>query len=203
MLRYGGKTHNEPVWSRPHRRRSASGLPDHRPARNILRGPGGRIIRRTHPMDSLPRRTRPARWLLAIPLFYAAFGPGEPARGQTSPPRREPSTPSTKRREPGEPARGAKEDAKARNRKAQAPAAGKAQEPRREPSEAFKQSIRQTLEKRRQRRARRAGARGLDEIRPVGAIVPWPMPPALIIRQTPDVHGEVNSLLGPLRRSMH
>ena len=29
---------------------------------------------------------------------------------------------------------------------------------------------------------------GPDDLRPVGAIVPWPMPPALIIRQTPEVH---------------
>ena len=40
----------------------------------------------------------------------------------------------------------------------------------------------------------------LDDVRPIGAIVPWPMPPALIIRQTPEVHGEVNSLLGQLRK---
>ena len=36
---------------------------------------------------------------------------------------------------------------------------------------------------------------------PVGAIVPWPMPPALIVRQTPQVHDEVGSLLDVLRRS--
>ena len=34
----------------------------------------------------------------------------------------------------------------------------------------------------------------------VGAIVPWPMPPALIIRHTREVHGEVDSLLYGLRR---
>ena len=34
----------------------------------------------------------------------------------------------------------------------------------------------------------------------VGAIVPWPMPPALIIRHTREVHGEVGSLLYGLRR---
>jgi hypothetical protein len=56
------------------------------------------------------------------------------------------------------------------------------------------------VEKRRQRRARRAQAQGSDDMRPVGAIVPWPMPPALIIRQTPQVHDEVGSLLDKLRR---
>jgi hypothetical protein len=161
-------------------------------------------------MQSLPRRRRSARCLLAILLFYAALGRGEPARGQTSPPRQDSAPSTTKRRERSEPAR-PKKDARAGDRKAQKPpagkaekpAAGKAQEPRREPSEAFQQSIKQTLEKRRQRRARRGAAQGLDAARPVGAIVPWPMPPALIIRQTPDVHGEVDSLLGQLRRSMH
>jgi hypothetical protein len=41
---------------------------------------------------------------------------------------------------------------------------------------------------------------GLDGARPIGAIVPWPMPPALIIRHTPEVHGEVDSLVGRLRK---
>ena len=74
-------------------------------------------------------------------------------------------------------------------------------EPRREPSEAYKESLRKTLEKRRQRRVQRAQTQGIDEAQPIGAIVPWPMPPALIIRQTPEVHREVESLLGQLRRS--
>ncbi len=86
--------------------------------------------------------------------------------------------------------------------KAKPQVAAKAEEPRREPSEAYKESLRKTLERRRQRRARLSQAQGLDVERPVGAIVPWPMPPALIIRQTPEVHGEVDSLLGQLRRSM-
>ena len=33
----------------------------------------------------------------------------------------------------------------------------------------------------------------------VGAIVPWPMPPTLIIRHTAEVHGEIEGLLGLLR----
>jgi hypothetical protein len=84
--------------------------------------------------------------------------------------------------------------------KDQTAAAAKVQPPRREPSQAYRDSIRKTLEKRRQRRARRALGPGLDGARPIGAIVPWPMPPALIIRHTPEVHGELDSLLGGLRR---
>jgi hypothetical protein len=68
------------------------------------------------------------------------------------------------------------------------------------PSPEFQEGIRKTVERRRQRRARRAQAMGTAEARPPGAIVPWPMPPALIIRQTPEVHGEIDSLLGQLRR---
>lgn len=82
----------------------------------------------------------------------------------------------------------------------EARAAVNAQEPRARPSESFQESIRKTVEKRRQRRARRAGGQGLGVPRPVGAIVPWPMPPALIVRQTPQVHEEVDSLLGGLRQ---
>ena len=36
-------------------------------------------------------------------------------------------------------------------------------------------------------------------VAPVGQIEMWPMPPALIIRQTPEAHGEINSLLRMLR----
>lgn len=40
----------------------------------------------------------------------------------------------------------------------------------------------------------------MDDAMAVGAIVPWPMPPALIIRHTPQVHDEIESLLGLLRK---
>jgi hypothetical protein len=68
-----------------------------------------------------------------------------------------------------------------------------------EPSAAYQESMRRTVEKRRQRRARRQQNAG-DATGAVGAIVPWPMPPALIIRHTAQVHGEVDSLLYGLRR---
>jgi hypothetical protein len=59
--------------------------------------------------------------------------------------------------------------------------------------------MRRTVERRRQRRARLQQNAG-NTAQAVGAIVPWPMPPALIIRQTREVHGEVGSLVYGLRR---
>jgi hypothetical protein len=61
-----------------------------------------------------------------------------------------------------------------------------------EPSEEYKQGLRKTLERRRQRR--QAGATRAD-----GMIVPYPMPPAVIIRQTSDTHDEIQALLNMLR----
>ena len=77
-------------------------------------------------------------------------------------------------------------------------AAREAGQPRKEPSEAYRESIRQTVEKRRQRRANRG--QGMGDSRPVGAIVPWSMPPVLIIRHSSEVHVEIESLLGLLRK---
>jgi hypothetical protein len=62
-----------------------------------------------------------------------------------------------------------------------------------EPSPAYKASLRRTLEKRRERRQARPAP-------PLGTIVPWPMPPALVIRQTPEVHDQIDDLLWLLRR---
>jgi hypothetical protein len=63
------------------------------------------------------------------------------------------------------------------------------------PSPAYKAELRKTLEQRRQRRARQGGSPAPN------SIVPWPMPPSLIIRATPDIHDEVQSLFWLLRRS--
>ena len=71
-------------------------------------------------------------------------------------------------------------------------------QPRVVPSEAYRESIRQTVERRRQRRANRGP--GTGDPRPIGAIVPWLMPPALIIRHTPQVHDEIENLLELLRK---
>ena len=59
---------------------------------------------------------------------------------------------------------------------------------------AFQAELRKTLEQRRARRTR-------SRVRPPNVIVPWLMPPALIIRATPEVHDEVQSLFWLLRRS--
>lgn len=70
--------------------------------------------------------------------------------------------------------------------------------PRNEPSEAHRESLRRTIELRRQRRSKQG--QGIAGASPVGGIVPWPMPPALVIRHTPRVHDEIGSFLGLLRR---
>ena len=71
-------------------------------------------------------------------------------------------------------------------------------QPRNEPSQAYRESIRRTVERRRERRANRGQAVG--DTRPVGGVVPWPMPPALVIRHTPQVHDEIDSFLRLLRK---
>jgi hypothetical protein len=70
--------------------------------------------------------------------------------------------------------------------------------PRNEPSETYRESIRRTVERRRERRANRG--QGTSDSRPIGGIVPWPMPPALVIRHTSEVHDEIDSFLRLLRK---
>jgi hypothetical protein len=65
--------------------------------------------------------------------------------------------------------------------------------PAAEPSPEFQAGLRRTAELRKQRRRDRTP-------QPVGVIVPYPSPPALIIRHRPEVHHEVRSLLDLLRR---
>jgi hypothetical protein len=69
---------------------------------------------------------------------------------------------------------------------------------RKGPSPEYQESIRRTVERRRERRARRG--QGASGSVPAGAIVPWPMPPALIIRQTRETHDEIDSFLGLIRK---
>jgi hypothetical protein len=59
------------------------------------------------------------------------------------------------------------------------------------PSEEYEAGLRRTLELKRQRRG---GSRAQP-----GVIVPYPMPPALIIRQTRENHDEIGALLDLLR----
>jgi hypothetical protein len=63
-----------------------------------------------------------------------------------------------------------------------------------EPSPQYKAALRRTLELRRERRQARVATPA-----PVGVIVPYPMPPALIIRQTRENHEEIGALLWLLR----
>lgn len=150
-------------------------------------------------MDSRSRRIARAGALLAGWLIGAVVE----ARGQESPP----DAGAPKRKADGAPGQrqgtakaGPKKGAaKAGPKKEAAKAAGE-KAPRREPPEDFQEGIRKTVERRRQRRARQAQALGTSDAQPPGAIAPWPMPPALIIRQTPEVHDEIDSLLGQLRR---
>jgi hypothetical protein len=65
--------------------------------------------------------------------------------------------------------------------------------PAAEPSPEFRAGLRRTAELRKQRRRDRT-------TQPAGVIVPYPFPPALIIRHTPEVHHEVKGLLDLLRR---
>jgi len=128
---------------------------------------------------------------LLLGMFFAATGD---AQAQTPPSGQGRSTTS----QSGAAAAPAGADRRGAN---PAPAAGPARgpaRPRNEPSEAYRESIRRTLELRRQRRANRG--QGMGDSRPIGGIVPWPMPPALIIRHTPQVHGEIDSFLGLLRK---
>ncbi|MFO0908588.1 MAG: hypothetical protein U0794_09530 [Isosphaeraceae bacterium] len=60
-----------------------------------------------------------------------------------------------------------------------------------EPSPEYRASLRRTLELRRARRVASAA--------PVGRIETFPMPPALVIRQTRERHDEIGSLLDLLR----
>jgi len=62
-----------------------------------------------------------------------------------------------------------------------------------EPSAEYRAVLRRTLELRKARRSARTAE-------PIGQIVPFPLPPTLIIRHTREVHGEIEDLLRLLRR---
>ncbi len=51
----------------------------------------------------------------------------------------------------------------------------------------------------REKAARKRPARRKPRGDAVGLIVPYPMPPVLIIRQTPEAHDEIRALLNMLR----
>lgn len=64
-----------------------------------------------------------------------------------------------------------------------------------EPSPRFRAELKRTLEMRKQRRQAPAASP-----QSIGAIVPYPMPPALIIRHTREVHDDIGAFLDALRR---
>lgn len=135
-------------------------------------------------MPAADRRSRPIAMTIALALTLATAAPL--ALAQEKPPASSPIKPDTapKAKAGEKPKKKAKAQADAPKKKDAGPG--------------FQEEIRKTVEHRRRRRARRAQA--AEATRPPGAIVPWPMPPALIIRQTPEVHDEIESLLGQLRR---
>ena len=153
-------------------------------------------------MDGSARRRRSAWQVLVGLLFCGTFCAEDAARAQTSAPGKGQSQARSQDRNGGVTVRSDTD-----RRGAGAPG-GRVQDPgraqiqaRNEPSAAYRESLRRTVEKRRQRRARRGQQQEQGTApTPIGAIVPWPMPPALIIRQTPDVHGEASAFLGGLRR---
>ena len=141
-------------------------------------------------MDGTVLAPRPAYCVLATLLFFAACCVTKDVSAQTQTP--EGNGKSAQAGDgKGTPSKSGKTDGKGAGAAAGPGAAG--------PSADYQESLRKTVERRRQRRARRQQNAG-DATGAVGSIVPWPMPPALIIRHTRDVHGEVGSLLSGVRR---
>jgi hypothetical protein len=140
-------------------------------------------------MDCLVIRSRPLEWVLGGLLAFGVVCVSCEARAQEQPPAKGAKKAGTKGQN-DRPSETAKSDRRGAARAPRGPG---------EPSAAYQESMRRTVEKRRQRRARQQQNAG-DADGAVGAIVPWPMPPALIIRHTPQVHGEVDALFYGLRR---
>jgi hypothetical protein len=149
-------------------------------------------------MDSPMIPLRPKNWVLATLLFFAACCVTNNVLAQSqSPAARGKSALAEDRKSKA--AEGGKADGKGDGAKDDAKPAADAAGRAAGPSADYQASIRKTVERRRGRRARRQQNAG-DDSGAVGAIVPWPMPPALIVRHTREVHGEVGSLLYGLRK---
>jgi hypothetical protein len=142
-------------------------------------------------MDRPAFRSKPVEWVLGGLLFWGVIGVSANACAQTKPPAQDGSKAGAKGQQKAPPSAGPKSNRPGAGREAQRPS-----EP---PSAAYQESLRRTVERRRQRRARQQ-QNASDTAGAVGAIVPWPMPPALIIRHTREVHGDVGSLLFGVRR---
>ena len=149
-------------------------------------------------MDGPVIRFRPAEWLLGGLLFWGAICTTSQVRAQRESPAQKGNADQARGQKSGafEAGKTDRLGADAQRNAARRTAGGAARPG--EPSAAYRESLRRTVERRRQRRARRQNAG--DASQAAGAIVPWPLPPALIIRHTREVHGEVDSLLYGLRR---
>ena len=140
-------------------------------------------------MDCPVIRLRMVECLVGGLLFCGVICASGQVRAQTPPPAQGGSKAGAK----------APNDRPSEAGKTDRPDAGRAARGAGEPSAAYQESLRRTVERRRQRRARQQ-QNAADAAGAVGAIVPWPMPPALIIRHTREVQGEVGSLVYGLRR---
>jgi hypothetical protein len=160
---------------------------------NVIRSP--RPVRRRQMVRPGLTGIR-ARGLTGGLLICGVCWSGQLAWGQTGPQSQSPPPAQTQGK--NKPAgRGAKADTQGKTASKQTAkgAAAQQKKDRSEPSEAYQESIRQTVERRRERRARRQAQAGAA----VGGIVPWPMPPALVIRHTRDVHDDIGAFLFGLR----
>jgi hypothetical protein len=144
-------------------------------------------------------RLMPAKWVVGCLLLCAVLCAKGEARAQTKASGKKDATPTEAKGQKRAGAQAGKaEQLDANNQRGVDQAADGAARPG-EPSAAYRESLRQTVERRRQRRARRQQG-AADASQAMGAIVTWPMPPALIIRHTREVHGEIGSLSDGLRR---
>jgi hypothetical protein len=153
-------------------------------------------------MDGSGRRQR-SRWGLFFGLLATgACWPLDAARAQTTAPAKGQSRVQSENRKGRAKAKSDTDRRGANDPAAKAPNRARPQNQKgTEPSPEYRESLRRTVERRRQRRAGLAQQQQSSTAPgAVGAIVPWPMPPALIIRQTPDVHDEIGAFLTLLRR---
>ena len=157
-------------------------------------------------MDSPVHPRRPARWFhLILPLCGMLYA-GKEVRAQMHTTGYGQSSAKAAGRNAGAAAAYETDrdgsNPKPRPRQAQAPHPGQVQQTRHEPQPGLPRIVASDDPAAETTPPQRAiQGQGLDNLPPpIGTMVPWPMPPALIIRHTPQVHGEVNRLLDQLRR---
>jgi hypothetical protein len=150
-------------------------------------------------------RREPAPGLVGVLVLCGILCAGQAAWAQTGAARQSP-LPATAQRQDKSNSKSAKtvgkeakadSSAKTASQQTGKAAANQQNKTRSEPSAAYQESVRQTVERRRLRRARRQAQAG--DSASVGGIVPWVMPPALIIRHTRDVHDDIGAFLFGLR----